>query len=35
MAICDVCGNDYDKAFRITQAAVRFIVAPIAQSIPV
>jgi hypothetical protein len=20
MAICDVCGNDYDKAFRITQA---------------
>jgi hypothetical protein len=66
---CDVCGNDYDKAFRITQAgktltfdsfecaihamaprcahcqchvighgieaAARFIVAPIAQSIPV
>jgi hypothetical protein len=20
MAICDVCGNDYDKAFRVTQA---------------
>jgi len=20
MATCDVCGNDYDKAFRITQA---------------
>jgi hypothetical protein len=20
MAICDVCGNDYDKAFSITQA---------------
>ena len=20
MAICDVCGNDYDKAFKITQA---------------
>jgi len=20
MAICDVCGNDHDKAFRITQA---------------
>jgi hypothetical protein len=20
MARCDVCGNDYDKAFRITQA---------------
>jgi len=20
MAKCDVCGNDYDKAFRITQA---------------
>jgi len=19
MAVCDVCGNDYDKAFRITQ----------------
>ena len=20
MAICDVCGNDYDKAFQVTQA---------------
>jgi nitrite reductase/ring-hydroxylating ferredoxin subunit len=20
MGICDVCGNDYDRAFRITQA---------------
>jgi hypothetical protein len=20
MAVCEVCGNDYDKAFRITQA---------------
>lgn len=22
MAICDTCGNDYDKAFTITQGAV-------------
>jgi hypothetical protein len=20
MAVCDGCGNDYDKAFRVTQA---------------
>jgi hypothetical protein len=20
MAICDVCGNEYDKAFQVTQA---------------
>jgi hypothetical protein len=23
MAVCDVCGNDYDKAFRITSAEGR------------
>jgi hypothetical protein len=20
MAVCDVCGNDYDKAFQVTQS---------------
>ncbi len=31
MAVCEVCGNDYDKAFEVVAAGYRHKMAPICQ----